>query len=93
MEVSSTGEIHLRGFTAGEMQNPLTRLGERRAEEAAESWFQFWVQFPVGLQQLLVATVENCKLLQSSAACQRLSEHKNTAFIFGLFFFNSQSCP
>lgn len=41
MEVSSTGEIHLRGFTAGEMQNPLTRMGERRAEEAAESWFQF----------------------------------------------------
>lgn len=91
MEVSSTGEIHLRRFTAGEMQNLLTRLGERRAEEAAESCVG--VQFPVGLQQLLVATVENCKLLQSSAACHRLiSEHKNTAFIF-LGFFNSQSCP
>lgn len=47
--------MYLAGFTAAaEMQNQ-----ECRAEQ---------FQSPVGLQQLLVAIVENCKLLQSSAA-------------------------
>lgn len=55
--------VRTAGFPPGDMRNLLVRLEVRRAHKAAEPF-----QFPVGLQQRLVAKAENCKLLQSSAA-------------------------
>lgn len=80
MEVSSTGEIHLRGFTAGEMQNLLTRLGERRAEEAAESWFRSsiscWPSAALsGHSGELQAAVKLCSLPAFDKWAQKYSIH------------------
>lgn len=93
MEVSSTGEIHLRGFTAGEMQNPPHAPGRApwwgscRELVSVLSSVSCWPSAALsGHSGELQAAAELCSLPAFDKWTQKYSIH------FWVFF-NSQRCP